>query len=61
MGVYQKIKETIGDYIRVLRIAKKPTKDEYKLMIKVTGIGMLIIGFIGFIIQMIKQLIELII
>lgn len=58
MSVHGKIKEGIENYIRVIRIAKKPTREEYKAMLKVTGIGILLIGFIGFIIQMLKQLLE---
>ena len=33
---------------RVLQITKKPTKEEYKVIVKVTGIGILIIGALGF-------------
>ncbi len=53
------LKRNFEDYIRVLRIAKKPTKEEFMAIVKVTGIGMLLVGFIGFIIQMIKQIIEM--
>ena len=42
--------------LRVLRVTKKPTKEEYKTIVKVSGLGILIIGLLGFIIQMIKQL-----
>lgn len=42
---------------RVLKVTKKPTKMEFKTIVKVSGIGILIIGLIGFIVQMIKQLI----
>jgi len=41
---------------RVLKITKKPTKEEFKTIVKVSGIGILLIGLIGFIIQMIRQL-----
>lgn len=36
---------------RVLLITRKPTKQEYKDLVKITGIGILIIGFVGFVIQ----------
>ena len=42
--------------LRVLRVTKKPTKEEFKTIVKVSGLGILIIGLIGFLIQMIKQL-----
>lgn len=41
---------------RVLRITKKPTSEEFKTIFKVSGIGMLVIGFIGFIITLIREL-----
>ncbi len=42
---------------RVLLITRKPTKQEYKELVKITGIGLLVIGFIGFIISLVYQLI----
>ena len=33
---------------RVLRIARKPDKNEYLQVAKITGLGILLIGFIGF-------------
>ncbi|BBL61888.1 MAG: protein translocase SEC61 complex subunit gamma [Methanobrevibacter arboriphilus] len=42
---------------RVLKVSKKPTKEEYINFSKVTAIGILIIGVIGFIIVLIFQLI----
>ena len=41
---------------RVLRITQKPSNTEFKTIVKVSGLGMLIVGFIGFIITMIKEL-----
>lgn len=37
---------------RVLRVARKPDKDEYLQVAKITGLGILLIGFIGFIIML---------
>ena len=51
-----KIKSFLREYARVLRATKKPSKLEFKTIVKVSGLGMIIIGFIGFLIQMIKQL-----
>jgi len=42
--------------VRVLRVTKKPTKFEFKTIVKASGLGILIIGLIGFIIQMLGQL-----
>lgn len=52
-------KESIYGFLkqceRVLRVAKKPDTDEYKMVAKVTGIGIIIIGLIGFIIALLSQ------
>tara|TARA_B100000315_G_scaffold217463_1_gene218073 strand:+ start:17918 stop:18049 length:132 start_codon:yes stop_codon:yes gene_type:complete len=40
----------------VLQLTKKPGKVEYLTIVKVSGIGILVIGAIGFIITMISQL-----
>ena len=39
---------------RVLKVTKKPTSFEFKTIVKVSGIGMIVIGLMGFLIQMIK-------
>jgi len=39
-----------------LKVTKKPSKEEYISAIKVTGIGILLIGLIGFIIFLIFKL-----
>lgn len=52
----QKMKRFISECVRVLHVTKKPTKDEFKIIVKVSGLGMIIIGLIGFILQMIRQL-----
>lgn len=39
--------------VRVLRVTKKPTGQEFRTITKVTGLGMIVIGAIGFIIMMI--------
>jgi protein transport protein SEC61 subunit gamma-like protein len=41
---------------RVLLVSTKPDKEEFKQSVKITGIGIIIIGMIGFIIFMIIQL-----
>ncbi len=42
---------------RILLVASKPDKTEYKQSIKITGLGFLVIGIIGFVIFLIVQLI----
>ncbi len=43
----------------VLRVTKKPGREEYKTILKVSGLGILAIGIIGFILQMLKQILTL--
>ncbi|MBU0958022.1 MAG: protein translocase SEC61 complex subunit gamma [Nanoarchaeota archaeon] len=44
------IKQFISKSLRVWRVLKKPSSMEFKTIAKVSAIGILIIGFIGFII-----------
>ncbi|MFP3255343.1 MAG: protein translocase SEC61 complex subunit gamma [Thermoplasmata archaeon] len=39
-----------GRYSRVLKMARKPTRDEYVKVVGITALGIVIIGTIGFII-----------
>lgn len=39
---------------RVLTVTKKPTKDELMSIVKVAGIGIALIGLIGFVLSMIN-------
>ncbi|KYK35331.1 MAG: protein translocase SEC61 complex subunit gamma [Theionarchaea archaeon] len=51
------IKEKLGTYTRVLRLARKPDTKEYQQVAKVTGLGILLIGAVGFLIKLASQLI----
>ena len=51
-----KIKEFIVEAKRVLIVTKKPDREEYKTILKISGVGTLIIGLIGFIIHLFKEL-----
>jgi len=42
-----------GKYGRVIKMARKPTNDEYIKTMTVTGLGMLLIGGLGFLIYLI--------
>jgi len=41
----------IGECRRVLTITRKPTKQEYRDLVKICGLGLLLIGFTGFLIS----------
>ncbi len=38
-----------GSWARIIRMARKPTKMEFRQTIWVCGIGMFVLGFIGFV------------
>ncbi|MBT4540154.1 protein translocase SEC61 complex subunit gamma [Candidatus Woesearchaeota archaeon] len=52
----QKFKNYVIECKRVLRVTKKPSNDEFKAIVKVSGLGILVIGAIGFLIQLIHTL-----
>ena len=49
MGVIERIR-------RVLLVSSKPDKHEFKQSVRVSGIGLVILGVIGFVIFLIVQL-----
>ena len=51
-----KIRSFIGECLRVLKVTKKPDTIEFKTIVKVSGLGILIIGLLGFVVQMFKLL-----
>ena len=46
----------VKECARVLKITKKPSNFEFKTIVKVSGLGMIIIGMIGFLLQLVKEL-----
>lgn len=46
-----------GKYGRVLKMARKPTNEEYEKTAKITGLGILLIGALGFVIYIIRELV----
>lgn len=42
-----------GKYGRILKMARKPTNEEYMKIVWITGLGMIIIGAVGFLIYLI--------
>jgi len=55
-GIFSRIKNKFIRYKRVMNIARKPERDEFVLSLKVTVAGILLLGFIGFIIFLIFYL-----
>jgi len=44
-----------GKYGRVLKMARKPTSDEYSKVVLITGLGIAAIGAMGFVIYLIMR------
>ena len=44
-----------GKYGRVLKMARKPTDEEYSKTSKITGAGILIVGGLGFLVYLIAR------
>lgn len=42
-----------GKYGRILRMARKPTYEEYMKIVWITGLGMILIGALGFLVYLI--------
>ena len=57
---FKKLKSFYKECVRVFKITKKPTKQEFKAIMKVAGLGIIIIGFIGFAIHFLDHLFKVI-
>ena len=44
-----------GKYGRVLKMARKPTNDEFSKTSKITGLGILLIGGLGFVVYLLAK------
>jgi protein transport protein SEC61 subunit gamma and related proteins len=51
-----KFKRYVAHCWRVLRITKKPDREEYKTIVKASALGIAIIGFVGFILALIRNI-----
>jgi protein transport protein SEC61 subunit gamma-like protein len=50
------IKEKLENYARVLKLTKRPTREEFIDTAKICGIGLVIVGLIGFILFLVSVL-----
>ena len=56
--IQQKVEERLkrlgkGKYGRVLKMARKPDSEEFMKVVQITGIGIILIGALGFLIYLI--------
>jgi len=54
------LKEKFAEYGRVWKVTKKPDTEEFKAIVKASGLGIVVVGMVGFIIAMIVQVIKMI-
>lgn len=52
----ESITRTLRQYKRVLYVSRRPDRDEFLNVAKITGIGIIIIGAIGFAITLVAML-----
>jgi len=52
-----KVSSQYNKYLRVWRLLKKPTMEEFKTISKVSFIGLLVIGALGFVISIAVKLV----
>lgn len=57
IAVFTKLKSFALECRRVLTVTKKPTREELMSIVKVAGIGIALIGLIGFALQIINRII----
>ncbi|MCD6414370.1 MAG: protein translocase SEC61 complex subunit gamma [Candidatus Diapherotrites archaeon] len=48
----------IDEYIRVIKLTRKPKKDEFLMIAKVTGVGLVLIGLLGTAISLLGSLLK---
>ncbi|MEM0372863.1 MAG: protein translocase SEC61 complex subunit gamma [archaeon] len=56
MNAKQKIKDFLSNAVRVLRLTTKPKKDEFWTVAKITGLGIIVLGFVGYVVDSIRFL-----
>ncbi len=44
------LREPVLELVRILKVARKPEREEFTLMLKVCGLGLVALGVYGFII-----------
>jgi protein transport protein SEC61 subunit gamma-like protein len=52
------VKEFFQNCKRLLQVARKPEREEYLRISKITGIGIMLIGGLGFLIMLVSTLIQ---
>ena len=59
MQLYTRLGRFVAECRRVLKVTRKPSWPEYTTLAKVTGLGVLVIGMLGFLLTFAKQMLEI--
>ncbi len=59
MNIHRRITNALKEYRRVLKITRKPDREEFSMAAKVTGAGIIFIGAIGFLIYVGATVLEI--
>jgi protein transport protein SEC61 subunit gamma-like protein len=46
------ISKNLKAYLRILKLTKKPSREEFLMIARVAGAGILVVGFVGFVIYL---------
>ena len=57
LNVIVRLRAFVSECKRVLTVTKKPTRAELSVIVKVSGIGIALIGLIGFVLHIANKLI----
>jgi len=52
-----KLKRFWHECVRVLKITRKPSNTEFKTIVRVSALGIAIIGLVGYVVFLVKQMI----
>ena len=55
MRLVQKFRTFSRECMRVLKITKKPDTSEFKTIVKISGLGIILIGLIGFLVHFLRE------
>jgi len=56
-GIFDRLKNKISQFRRVLEVSQKPDREEFVSSAKITGVGIIFIGIIGFVIFLLYYLV----
>ncbi len=54
----ERARSRVSEYTRVLKLAKKPGRKEYLLTSKVTALGIVLIGVIGYVLKFFSVIVQ---